>query len=803
MSADELELAAAVERFVAGLRSSSPVTAREFAARHPALAPELLPALEAAEDLERWTGGAHDEIAEGLQRLGVFRVEGELGRGGMGIVCAAVDEQLGRRVALKLLPRSMLSSPSARARFQREASLAARLHHPGICTVHGAGVTDGQPWIAMRLVEGRSLAEAISSARERGLQTAALTAGPSGSEPRDLARCCASVARALAFAHAQGVIHRDVKPSNVLVEPSGQPVLLDFGVALDSGTDAPSLTRTGETAGTPAYLAPELISGERARPDERCDVYALGITLYECLTLQQPFTAPTRESLYRTILEGTPQDARRRNAQIPRDLAVIVATAIERDPQRRYASANALAQDLEAFVAGREIAARPARAFERALRWARREPRQALLVGALFVAGAGVALAGGMAIAARDQARIGREAQRARAVEEALAEAYSTMGHVSSRAAVSEFDAVLALAPDNEEAKIGVILATLRGGDDRRALELLDDAPRTPAYERLRAIAEHRATTDDDASWLASASAFELFVAGEALRIEGERRPPSEQAQIFGEALARIDEAVVRSPQARAVYHQMRALNASKLGDEATTLSATQALVALWPDSSWSLFQAGSALTKIDPHRALSLLERSAALDPSRASTFQCLGIAHFELGEFEEALVPLRRALALDPQDELAANAIGVAWMRLGCPDEARGAFRDALSLNPFEIGPWANLTLLEPGAAETAAAAAHVLDLDPGQAGHRAIYAQALFEIGDVARARDEFARLIVEDGRKPMVWNAYAMTLASGGELQLALDALGVSRTLQPSQPEIDEFQSQLEAALQAGG
>ena len=152
-------------------------------------------------------------------------------------------------------------------------------------------------------------------------------------------------------------MHRDVKPSNIIVGSDGAPVLLDFGLAIATESSTHTLTRTGETAGTPAYLAPENVSGELAHPDAQGDVYALGVTLYECLALRKPFDAPTRVALYRAILAGTPADVRTLNRAVPRDLAVIVATAMERDRGRRYRSAGALADDLEACVAGRPIAA--------------------------------------------------------------------------------------------------------------------------------------------------------------------------------------------------------------------------------------------------------------------------------------------------------------------------------------------------------------------------------------------------------------------------------------------------------------
>jgi tetratricopeptide (TPR) repeat protein len=605
----------------------------------------------------------------------------------------------------------------------------------------------------------------------------------------------------LAFAHAAGVIHRDLKPSNVIVTRDGAPVLVDFGVAFESDSDAPGLTRTGEFAGTPAYLAPELIAGERARADERCDVYALGVTLYECLTLRQPFAAPTRDSLYRAVLAGESLDVRSLNGDVPRDLAVIVATAIERDPRRRYASAEAFADDLAAFLSGRDIAARAAGPLERLTRWARREPRQAVLAAALAVVAVAGSVAAGMWLSAQQDARVGRQAQQAREIEAALVEAYATLSS-SKLDAAAGFERVLALDPHNVEASVGRILACLRARRDEQARELLRDAPASPAFDRLRAIAERRVSSVEDSSWLERASAFELFVDAEALRFEGERRPRSEQPTWWRAALERIEAAIDRSPRPRATHHHLRVFCASKAGDAAATRSASQAILALWPDSALSLFQAGSSLASLDPRKAIELLTRSAELDGARAATFQCLGIARLQLGEFDGALAPLRRALELDPLDVLAHNGLGAVYQRMGCEDQARGKFLEVLSIDPWSIDAWANLTLVSRDMNEALAAAEHVIELDPGQAGHRAVLGAALLNLGEHTRGRDEFAVLVAAHGENPMYWYTYSGALAQSGELQTAWDALQLAKGLEADLPGLELFEEQLRAALQAG-
>jgi serine/threonine protein kinase/formylglycine-generating enzyme required for sulfatase activity len=370
---------AALELFFARRGSGEALDPVAFAASYPHFEPELSQAIEAMLAIDRATNPTHGADAPLPERIGAFRIVREIGRGGMGVVLEAVEEPLQRHVALKVLPPELLSSSAARRRFRREAELAARLDHPGIATIYGAGVEDEQPWIAMRYVAGETLAQLILRARARHAACVDPVQSDAGGRQAALsvAACLARVARALQFAHEQGVLHRDVKPSNIIVTRDGAPVLLDFGLAITEEPDGRSLTRTNEPVGTPAYLAPECVGGELARPDAQCDVYALGVTLHECLTLHRPFDAPTRAALYRAILSGPPPDPREQNRAVPRDLAIVAATALEPDRSRRYRSAAALASDLEACAEGRPIAARAVPLHGRLARWVRREPRLA------------------------------------------------------------------------------------------------------------------------------------------------------------------------------------------------------------------------------------------------------------------------------------------------------------------------------------------------------------------------------------------------------------------------------------------
>ena len=690
----------AFEAFVELRRRGEPVDAATYAARHPHVRDELLRALDAHLRLD----GVLNADASGgaIDHVGPFRVVREIGRGGMGVVLEAVEEPLGRRVALKVLPAELVSSATARARLKREAQIAARLDHSGIATIYGAGVDCDQPWIAMRYVEGETLAHSIARAKADGLGCVQPMHGrdTAGAPTRWVVATMARVARALHFAHEQGVLHRDVKPSNVIVAADGTPVLLDFGLAIGDVADGPTLTRTGQTAGTPAYMAPELVSGEASRHDVACDVYALGVTLYECLTLRRPFEGPTQVALYRAISSGAHSDVRSLNRYVPRDLAVVVATAMERDPARRYRSAALLAADLEACAAGRPILARAVPLHGRVLRWARREPRQAVLAGLLGIAVLGMAVFGGTWWSSRETVLAAERADVERRYEELLQAGFASLATRRSLDADPSFLAALELDPSSVEARVGRVLARLDDGRTSDAVALLVGIPSSPALEAFRDFLSGRtAPRDLGATWFEHASSLELFVDGMRLSTQARRVSRLHGEELFRLAATRFSEAVNRAPKARASYHMLRASACREVGDEPGVRSAVAALTTLWPDSPRVLATAGNALQRIDPDAALELVSRSIELDPSWGRPHQVLGNLYVYAKRYDEAAAESRRAVHFDPRDAGAYNTLGLSLLKLGCADEARSAFRTALSLEPNLLSAWINLSDLEAG--------------------------------------------------------------------------------------------------------
>ncbi len=411
----ELAVDDLVDRLLRGER----MDVEAFLAAHPELGPDDL---ARARKLARVLGGpaAPPPAAGGLpfERLGAYRLLERLGAGGMGIVFLAEDERLGRRVALKIVRPELAGSAETVARFEREARAVARLQHEHIVTVFEAGRIDGVSFLAMELVAGRSLDELFAEARvERRLVPRA-----------ELLRQARDVARALAAAHALGIVHRDVKPSNVRVTPEKKALLVDFGLALDAGSAA--LSRSDQVHGTIFYVSPEQIAGRKGALDGRTDVWSLGVTLYEGLTGCRPFEgAGSEEVLYR-IVTHEPVAPRALAPGLPRDVETVVLKALEKERERRYAGAAQLADDLDALLEGRPIRARPSGAITRAWKWSRRKPAHATsaALALVLLVGGPLALAVLQARHAhaleveRDQARAERrraDAERALAQERA------------------------------------------------------------------------------------------------------------------------------------------------------------------------------------------------------------------------------------------------------------------------------------------------------------------------------------------------------------------------------------------------
>ncbi|MCG8424468.1 MAG: protein kinase [Proteobacteria bacterium] len=347
---------------------------------------------------------------EVIHRLGPYDLLAELGRGAMGVVYRAYSVRLCRPCAVKIMIAGQHASEVEIIRFQNEAMLAARLHHPNIVSVFDAGEVDGVFYFVMGLVHGVQLTDVLSEVNPHSIQTAI--------------RCVAQVARALDYAHQHGVVHRDIKPENILVDADGQAHITDFGIA--KNLVGASMTLRGAIMGTPAYMAPEQANGEVGSVGAAADVYSLGATLYHLCAGQPPFDGSTVWTVISKVVHGEPQSVRelsRKNKQweLPADVETICTKAMNKTAADRYASAAALADDLEAYLEDRPIAARPIGRVERLRKLMRRN--RAVFVGAAVVFA--TLLVVGAAFAAVMVFNIGQtsESLRAQSVDAALGQA--------------------------------------------------------------------------------------------------------------------------------------------------------------------------------------------------------------------------------------------------------------------------------------------------------------------------------------------------------------------------------------------
>jgi eukaryotic-like serine/threonine-protein kinase len=304
--------------------------------------------------------------------FGDYQIRGPLGQGGMGVVYAARQISLNRPVALKMVRSPHLASESDLARFRQEAEAAARLDHPNIVPVYEAGERDGVQYFTMKLVDGaRSIASDLAK---------------SPMEPAAAARLMSKIARAVHYAHQRGVIHRDIKPANILMDSSGEPQLTDFGLAKLQETTI-SLTQADRVIGTPQYMSPEQVNGHSRELTTATDIYSLGAVFYEMLTGRPPFHSNSLHEILRLVAEKEPKPPRSLDPSIDRDLQTVCLKCLEKNPARRYASADDLANDLECWLGVRPITARPVTALERCNKWGRRNPVVAGLGGALLIVG--------------------------------------------------------------------------------------------------------------------------------------------------------------------------------------------------------------------------------------------------------------------------------------------------------------------------------------------------------------------------------------------------------------------------------
>ncbi len=635
---------------------------------------------------------------EGPGRMGDFEILGEIGRGGMGVVYEARQVSLDRKVALKVLSLGPASNPASLARFRREAQIAASLDHPGLVKILAFGSEGDTFFLAMELVEGASLAEILEEAarkeripregREVGELVASLCGLPFREAPAwkgGYVECVLDlvlqVALALDHAHRAGIVHRDVKPSNIIVRPDGRAVLTDFGLARESGD--PTMTMTGDFVGTPHYVSPEQARGGRV--DGRTDVFSLGSTLYELLTLKKPFAGESTHQVLGRILTKDPAEPHKVAPDLHPDLSAVILKALEKNPALRYYSAGEFARDLRAFLEYRPVSARRPTALSRALKWVKREPRKAVLA---FVLGAALFSLGGMGIylsGKQGEIRLAQAAMKKERLEDLLGMAFLVMEENPAEGK-SLLKKAFSLDPKDRDVLLARRLFLEEGEEEPAPAGVRGEPGESPA-KKLR-------------------SSMDFFLASlEA----GKRAGRTMAGRDFREALRAAEESILLSPRPRALYFYNLAALAFKAAEAKKALVAARrasrraalALENFWPGRIDAKFFLALALSLQDPARALEILdERKAAGAPEPHTAYRIRAFCLASLGRIDRALAVLEEDLARHGRDRKTAASIhlhmGVLSSAKGDPSAALDHYRKAVSSDPELFQAWNNLGLV-----------------------------------------------------------------------------------------------------------
>ncbi len=718
--------------------------------------------------------------------IGHYRIVRELGRGGQGEVYLAEDRRLRRSVALKVLRGIAVANPDGLRRFKREAELAARLDHPDVATVYESGVADGIAYLAMRFVEGDTLAKRIA-------------AEPPPATRDAIDRLLAffeRIARALHAAHELGIVHRDVKPGNVIVTETGDPVVVDFGLARDvDGDDDVPLTVTGDVFGTPHYMSPEQLADDPQRLDRRTDVYSLGTALYEAMTGRRPFDAPTRARLYQRIANDPPADPRRHNRALPRELSIVIATALEKPRDRRYDTALDLADELRRIRERRPIRARAAGPVRRLGRWIAREPAKAA-AGALALALTGLIGYGAAAWPGirRDHA-IAQEVLDAKQLEARLQRGYLLLHERRAAEAERIFLEALAIAPGDPDVATGLDVARFRlaYGGSVATLEPPGDLPpgdaRTWFTRGARALAVGHATGD--------AAAFERAL--EAMI----------RCNLFAERrrllyLCGLAHALAHSPRPALSRDVIAALDREAPDDPTARYWAALAESVIDPDAAFARIESWIAdgdplpvtmqlcgrllYARGDIEEAIRTFESVIERAPDYRPAMHNLGIAYGRVGRKRDARAIYERLVAAHPRQPDGLRNLAIAQRECGDVPAALATLNKLVLLDPKQLDVWVDIARLERDAGRSdkaTAAARRALEIDPDCAEAIALLGDASRIGGDEATALDRY-RAAVE--KEPDNWRTVVALANALCDAKQAEEALPVARravTLAPDE------------------
>jgi serine/threonine protein kinase/Tfp pilus assembly protein PilF len=873
--ADDPRLARALEEYRGLLEAGEKPDRAEFLARHAEIAgalSECLAGLEFVHAAAPHLSGPGLTDAEGppVLPLGDFRILREIGRGGMGIVYEAEQMSLGRRVALKVLPFAATMDPRHLQRFKNEAQAAACLHHSNIVPVHYVGCERGVHFYAMQLIDGPTLAAVIRQLRQLkgrepapGAKTASRAPDPaaalpegngaSGKQPgwaaastigpaaitregstdrpgyfRAVAQLGVQAAEALEHAHQLGVIHRDIKPANLLLDARGHVWIADFGLAQFQA--ATPLTLTGDLVGTLRYMSPEQALAQRAVVDHRTDVYSLGVTLYELLTLEPALAGKDRQELLRQIAFEEPRPPRRWNRAIPVELETIVRKATEKTPADRYATAQELADDLRRFLEDRPIRARRPSLLARIRKWGRRH-QPVVATAALGLLAAVAVLAGAVGWVVHDRTARQREAERAVKVAmqdaqgllqqgrwpEALAAARRAEGLAAGGVGLAELQKQMHdLLADLEMVKtleeIRLIQAAVKYGH-------FDLAGADAAYGK--AFREYG--IDLDAPSLEEAGAW---LGGRTVRVQlaaalddwailrkkarkanwkrllavARATDPDKWRNRLRDALERGDEKGLRELAASPPFEALPASTVVLLARVLEAGSSVKAREHLLREAQrlhradfWINNNLAEVLLELKPPRveeAVRFYIAALALHPASPGAHVNLGAALMEKGEWDEAIACFQEAVHLKPDFAEAHYDLGTILAQTGKGDEAIACFREAIRLKPdfFEAHNNLGNVLKDKGELDKAIACyKEAIRLKPDVAEFYYNLGKALRNNGELDEAIASYKKGICLNPEYPAGHYNLGIWLAAKGEWDQAIGRYNEAIRLKPDYPE----------------
>jgi serine/threonine-protein kinase len=645
---------------------------------------------QGAETSAPWDPGTN------LPRIPGYDVEAILGRGGMGVVYKARQLSLNRTVALKMLLSGAYAGAHERARFRREAEAVASLRHANIVQVYDVSEHEGRPYFTMEFVEGGNLSQKLAG-----------TPQPA----RDAAALAATLAEAAQVAHRGGIVHRDLKPSNILLAADGTPKIADFGLARHLG-GGEGITQTGTAMGTPSYMAPEQARGKAGTPGPAVDVYALGAILYELLTGRPPFRAETGAETLLQVIHQEPASPAQLNAKVPRDLETICLKCLEKEPERRYATAAALAEDLHRLQRGEPIAARRAGSLERAGKWLRRHPTQsAVLAASLLIA---VMLVGGslwlvvQQTRQRDATEVDlkelaalQEGARWTEARIALARAMARLGDsgpgdLRARLVQAQRDLDLVIKLDEirlKRATRGELIFYKTQADQayQEAFQkanlgsVHDDAASVAAAVRASAVhAALVAALDDWAMSVTDKKRLDWLL--QVARQAGPD-PQGWRQRILDPAAwdnpAALADLAQTVPQGQAVSLLLALGERLRDGGGDVTLFLKR-VQKEHPADFWANLILGNAILQWAPQEAGGYYRASLASRPGAAVGYCAVGDALRLQNALLEAIDYYKKALELDPKYSRAYSNLGLAVQAQGRLDDAIDCYRKAVDLDP-----------------------------------------------------------------------------------------------------------------------